>query len=254
MRRTGLIYHYEWGKLSGEVVVAISRGAKIAFHTVRALASGLIVAGIAGLVFTFEPIVSSEFSYRLSLARGEVTQEIKEAQIAVSAVEDGKEKTRQFAQELGLPNSYFSVYIPKIGAKAPVVENVDPVNEKAYLLALKQGVAHAAGSVFPGMEGATFLFAHSSEAGLRGAQFNTVFYLLRELKVPEGNVPGDEIYVFFLDKLYKYRVSAKHTVDANDTSWLTEARTGPQRLILQTCWPPGTAWKRLIVVAEPVDN
>ena len=254
MRREGLVYHYLWNQLSGEVVVAVSRGAKIAYHAIRALASGLVVAGIAGLIFTFWPIVNSEFTYRLSLAKGGVTQEVKEAQIAVSAVEDEREKTRQYAQELGLPNSYFSVYIPKIGAKAPVVENVDPVNEKAYLLALKQGIAHAAGSVFPGMEGATYLFAHSSEAGLQGVPFNTVFYLLRELKAPEGNVPGDEIYVFFLDKLYKYRVTAKHTVDANDTSWLTEARTGPPRLILQTCWPPGSTAERLLIFADLIEE
>lgn len=254
MRREGLVYHHEWGKLSGEVIVAISRGAKITYHTVRALASGLVVAGIAGLIFTFGPIITTEITYRFNEARGVAQEEIKEAQIAVSAVEDEKEKTRQYAQDLGLPNSFFSVYIPKIGAKAPIVENVDPVNEKAYLVALKEGVAHAAGSVFPGMDGATYLFAHSSEAGIRGAQFNTVFYLLRELKAPDSQVPGDEIYVFFLDKLYKYRVTAKHTVDANDTSWLTEARAGSSRLILQTCWPPGTAWKRLIIVAEPTQE
>lgn len=252
MKRNGLIYHYEWQKSSGEVIIAISSRVKIAYHTLKFTASGLIVAGIAGLIFTFQPVVSSEIAYRVSLLRGQIRTEVQEAQIAVQAVEDEKEETRKYAEELGLPNSYFSIYIPKIQARAPVVENVDPVREKAYTQALKTGVAHAAGSVFPGMQGATYLFAHSSEAGLRGTQYNTVFYLLRELIEPEGQLPGDEIYVFFLDKLYKYRVVAKHTVDSDDTHWLSEARVGNERLILQTCWPPGTVWKRLVIVAEPV--
>lgn len=248
MRREGLVYHFEWQKKSGEVVVAISRGTKIAYHTLRAVASGLIVAGIAGLIFTFRPIVTTEISYRLSQARGDSQVQIQEAQAVVAAVENESEKAHKFAQEVGITNTYFSIYIPKIGAKSQITDNVDPVNEKAYLVALKQGVAHAAGSVFPGMDGATYLFAHSSEAGLRGVQYNTIFYLLRELEAQ------DEVYVFFLNKLYKYRVVAKYTVDGNDTHWLTEARTGSERLILQTCWPPGTAWKRLIVVAEPVEE
>lgn len=252
MKRQGLIYHFEWNSTAGEVVIAISRGVKIAYYTLRVAASSLIVAGVAGLIFTFQPIVATEISYRLSQARGESAEQVQEAQAVVAAVGDEGEKVQKFAQEVGITNTYFSIYIPKIGAKSTIIDNVDPVNEKAYLVALKQGVAHAAGSVFPGMEGATFLFAHSSEAGLRGTQFNTVFYLLRELEAPEGQVPGDEIYVFFLDKLYKYRVSAKHMVDGDDTHWLTEARTGSERLILQTCWPPGTAWKRLIIVADPV--
>lgn len=254
MKRQGLIYHHEWNKLSGEVIVKISRGAKIAYHTLRAAASGLVVAGIAGLIFTFQPIVSTEISYRIRQASGDVHEEVQEARAVIAAVEDESEKTKKFAQEVGAPNTYFSIYIPKIGAKSQITDNVDPVNEKAYLSALKNGVAHAAGSVFPGMDGATYLFAHSSEAGLQGAQYNTIFYLLRELKAPEGQTPGDEIYVFFLDKVYKYRVTAKHTVNSDDTHWLTEARLGSQRLILQTCWPPGTAWKRLVVVAEPVEE
>lgn len=244
MRREGLVYHHDWNRLSGEIVVAISRGAKIAYHTVRALASGLIVAGIAGLIFTFQPIVSTEVAYRLRQARGVASEQVQEAQAVVAAVENEGQKAQKFAQEVGAPNTYFSIYIPKIGAVSQITDNVDPVNEKAYLTALKQGVAHAAGSVFPGMGGATYLFAHSSEAGLRGAQYNTIFYLLRELQTQ------DEVYIFFLDKVYKYRVVAKHTVDGDDTHWLTEAKQGSERLILQTCWPPGTAWKRLVVVAE----
>jgi len=71
--------------------------------------------------------------------------------------------------------------------------------------------------------------------------------LLRELK-PEDQ---DEVYVFFKGKVHKYRITEQHVIDGDDVSWLTEAKSGPERLILQTCWPPGTVWKRLLVVAVP---
>ncbi|MDO8599803.1 MAG: sortase [bacterium] len=272
MKRRGVIYDYLWARNSGEVAVAITRAAKAAYHATKLLASALIVVGLAGLFMTLKPVVTSEISYNWGRATGEIQREQKQNEqmlvFASFAQEQEKEKTRQKAQELGLPDAKFGVYIPKINAKAPVIENVSASKEAEYMNALKQGVAHASGSVFPGMEGATFLFAHSSEVPWNiGSQYNTIFYLLRELEpgtttpAPLGGGPalpqvtgGDEIYVFFLDKIYKYRVTEKHTVDPNDVSWLTDARVGKERLILQTCWPPGTALKRMIIVAEPVTD
>jgi LPXTG-site transpeptidase (sortase) family protein len=257
MRRRGIIYHFSWGKRSGEIVVAISRGIRIAYHTARVLGSGLMVAGIAGVIFTFQPIVSNEIAFRLHQASGQNAEYVEQAKQvaqqleAQAAEEEDRQKAVKLAAELGMPNSYFSIYIPKIDAKAPIIENVNAADSKAYRPALEKGVGHAAGSVFPGMEGATYLFAHSSDAPWQQAQYNTVFYLLRELEPGVNGNRGDEVYIFFLDKLYKYRVTEKHIVNANDVTWLTDARDGRERLILQTCWPPGTAIKRLIVVAEP---
>lgn len=213
----GVVYDAAWGLKSG-------RAQKV----FRYLGSGLIVAGLAGLIFTFAPVVSSETRYQW-----------------YKTFASPQEEQRRIAQEFGVPNTQFSIYIPKIGAKAEVLQNVDPAEPEIYMQALTRGVAHAAGSVFPGMEGGTYLFAHSTNAPWNVAQFNAVFYLLRELE------PGDEIYIFFLDKVYKYGVTQKEVVDAKDISWLVNARQGPERLILQSCWPPGTTWKRLIVVAEP---
>ncbi len=257
MRRRGIIYHFSWGTRSGEMIVAISRGIVIAYHAARLLGTGLIVAGLAGVIFTFQPIVTSEIAFRwdqVSWKNEAYVDQAKEVskQLDVQAAEEeDRAKAVKLAAEWGMPNSYFSIYIPKIDAKAPIMENVNAADPKAYRPALEKGVGHAAGSVFPGMEGATYLFAHSSDAPWQQAQFNTTFYLLRELAPGVNGNRGDEVYVFFLDKLYKYRVTEKHIVEPNDVSWLTSARDGKERLILQTCWPPGTALKRLVVVAEP---
>jgi LPXTG-site transpeptidase (sortase) family protein len=62
---------------------------------------------------------------------------------------------------------------------------------------------------------------------------------------------GDPVIVFFENKRYNYTVSKVQVMEAEDVSLLTDAQTGGQKLVLQTCWPPGTTWKRLVVIAEP---
>src|SRR3990167_3191975 len=54
----------------------------------------------------------------------------------------------------------YSIVIPKINANARVIPNVDASNRAGYLDALKQGIAHAAGTANPGEKGHMFYFAH----------------------------------------------------------------------------------------------
>ncbi len=246
-RQMHVIYDYRYSPAHGEIFLRISRTAKVVYGFVRGLGSGLVVAGIAGLLVTFWPIVSAELSYRFSRPQEKVTYTTSVFGNLLEQAQAQEERTRLLAQQFGVPNTEFSVYIPKIGAKAAIVANVDPASEKDYKAALSQGVAHAHGSSYPGQNGGTYLFAHSTDGPWNFNRYNAVFYLLNELK-PEDK---DEIYVFFLNKVYKYRIAEKQIVDADDTSWLSDTRTGPERLILQTCWPPGTTWKRLVVVAYP---
>lgn len=262
MRKQGLIYHFEWGKTHGEVKIAFNKWLWIAAVLIQPLGSALIVVGLAGIIFTLQPVVSTEVSYRWSQLTGSNQQtRLTDQQflVQVRAEDDQKEKVKNLAVEWGIQNTHFSIYIPKINARAPIIENVNPNDQNEYIQALSHGVAQASGSVFPGMQGATFLFAHSSSAPWDSIKYNTVFYLLRELNpTKEGPLggggstnKGDEIYVFFLDKVHKYRVTEKRIVEPDDISWLVDAKQGSERLILQTCWPPGTTLKRLIIVAEP---
>lgn len=254
MNRSGLIYHFEWGARSGETLVWARKAPGWVSSATKLISTALIVVGITGMFFTFRPIISSEVSYRWSTLWGTNVHSVEFAQDITAHAQDlEREQTKILAQELEMPNTSFSIYVPKIEARAPIIQNVSPTNQKEYLTALKSGVAHASGTVYPGMDGGTYLFAHSSDITVQ-TSYNTVFYLLRELQGPKNAQPGDQIYVFFLDKLYKYEVKETHVVGAQDVSWLTNARSGKERLILQTCWPPGTALKRLIVVAEPVTD
>lgn len=242
MRKSGIIL-----KKSGVIFESTSFLQKLT----RAFAYGLLVASIAGVFFNLQPVISSELNFRFTQFSGQNQRpknlsDFGNLLLAQANQDEEKIYSQQLAKGFGLTDTDFSIYIPKIEARAEIIGNVDSGNKEEFQEALKRGVAHAAGSRFPGMDGGTYLFAHSTDAPFNIARYNAVFYLLRELE------KNDEIYVFFLDKIYKYKVSEKYIVPADDVSWLTNAKTGPSRLILQTCWPPGTTWKRLIIVAYPV--
>jgi len=137
----------------------------------------------------------------------------------------------------------FSISIPKIGAQAPIIPNVDPFNELEYRQALTKGVAQAKDTALPDQNGTMFLFAHSSDAPWRLSQYNTVFLRLGELK------KGDQIIIRKDGNTYIYEVTETKTVWPNEVQYLT--KSGQKQLIIQTCTPLGTSLKRLLVFAKP---
>ena len=136
----------------------------------------------------------------------------------------------------------FSIVIPKIAANSNIISNVDAADEKEYLKALKRGVAHAKGTAFPGEGGHIYLFAHSTDYFWNVGVYNAVFYLLYKLE------KGDEVNLFYKGKRYVYKVVDKRIVDPKQVEYLTR-KTNREFLTLQTCWPPGTTWKRLLIFA-----
>lgn len=139
----------------------------------------------------------------------------------------------------------FDIIIPKIGANSRIIPNVDPSNEAVYLPDLQKGVAQAAGTAFPGQNGHIYLFAHSTDYFWNVGTYNAVFYLLYKLQV------GDEVDLFYKGQRYVYRVIGREIVDPDAVEYLTR-KTNREFLTLQTCWPPGTTLKRLLVFATRV--
>jgi len=139
----------------------------------------------------------------------------------------------------------FGIVIPKIGANAKIFPNVDPFDEEAFLPVLRRGVAHAQGTSFPGQGGNIYLFAHSTDAFYNVGRYNAVFYLLGKLDA------GDEIDIFYHQKLYKYLVTEKKVVAPEAIEYFFE--TKKEVLTLQTCYPPGTTLKRMIIRAKMQD-
>ena len=179
--------------------------------------SGLIAAAFVILLYTFYPVVGAEVAYSVRLAvRPKSITPIDEA---------------------------FGIVIPKLGANARIIPNIDPYDSAVYQKALTQGVAHATGTVFPGSVGNVFLFSHSSVNFYEANRYNSIFYLLYKLEI------GDEINLYYKGEKFVYRVTEKKTVNPKDVSYLT-GQTTKKVVTLMTCWPPGTTTKRLLVIAE----
>lgn len=151
------------------------------------------------------------------------------------------------AQVLVPEDPNFSIVIPKIGANARVIAGVDTANERAYSEALKKGVAQALGTAFPGEGGHVFLFAHSTDYWWNVSAYNAIFYLLGKLVV------GDEINIFYKGERYVYHVVGSKIVDPSEVEYITR-KTNTEFLTLQTCWPLGTTFKRLLIFATRVAN
>lgn len=139
----------------------------------------------------------------------------------------------------------FSIVIPKIGANARIIVGVDTSNEREYSAALKKGVAQALGTAFPGEGGHIFLFAHSTDYWWNVNTYNAVFYLLGKL------VKGDDVNIFYKGERFVYRVVDTKIVDPSEVEYITR-KTNKEFLTLQTCWPLGTTFKRLLVFATRV--
>ncbi len=233
----GIIYQKGKSKKHGEINLEPSIPVKLTYIFLRGLGGGLIGAMVLGLIFTYGPIIKEEVDYLLFGPRKEVLNPFSNSSMA-GDVKQIQEEAKRYGVD-----AYFSVVIPKIGAKSNIIANVDAGDIDEYLLALERGVAHAKGTHFPGQGEAIFLFAHSTDSPANVVRYNATFYLLKKLEA------GDKILVFFADKKYEYFVSEKVITSAKDISWLSYD-DGEETLIMQTCDPPGTNLKRLIIVAK----
>ena len=150
-----------------------------------------------------------------------------------------------YERTLKVPNKDFSIAIPKIAVAAPIIADVDPQNKYEYLRALKQGVAQAKETAVPGETGNVYLFAHSEDTFYNVNTYNAPFFLLGKL------TRGDEIYVFYKDRKFKYVVDQVKVVSPEEVNYLT---VNPDRntLTLQTDYPPGMTFARRIVIADEI--
>ena len=225
---------YRSGDTAGEVsITAIVKYLKRLARSLRWSGWTLIVLAVSGLAVIYGPLAEVEVRYALNLQQ-------KKAQ-PVSKFGDILEEWPSWQ----VPNPEYSLYIPKIDALAQVIPGVDAADEQAYLEALKKGVAAAAGMGTPGTKSTTYLFAHSTDSPINFARYNAVFYLLDKVK------PGEKVEVVYRNKLYKYTVTSSEILPADDVRYLVP-QNDEEKLVLQTCYPPGTTWKRLVVVAKRI--
>lgn len=250
--KTGVVYQ-EGMQTEPVRVSAVVRILKTIAMVLSWVGSLMILVAVAGLVFVYIPLGVAEVRYGFSktqmakLVRG---VELRVWEQRQEGVESKKKLEGQSIVEKRpdwpVPDNDYSIYIPKIFAISRVIANVNADDSIAYLKALKLGVAEAAGMSHPGNMGTTYLFAHSVGSRWDFARYNAVFYLLDKLGME------DKVEVVYKGKLYKYEVVEKEVVAATDTKYLVPQALS-EKLVMQTCYPPGTTWKRLIVVARRVE-
>ncbi len=190
------------------------------------IAVGFVVSALSLgiLLLTFWPVLKVEFGYVA-----------KQAGIQLSITKPPK--------DIVPIDPDFGIVIPKLGANAKIIPDVNPYSESAYQRALSKGVAHARGTVYPGDVGNVFLFAHSSVDFYEALRFNSVFYLISKLE------KGDEVILYHNSHKFVYIVTEKRIVSSTAVEYLSR-ETKNKLLTMMTCWPPGTTLKRLVVQAE----
>jgi LPXTG-site transpeptidase (sortase) family protein len=242
MRPHATIYKQGYfSKKKGEVRLALPFRIKVIYNYLYFWGTCFLVASIAGVILLFAPILTEEIRYQLK-PQDSISQKSDSpiADVKADQIEDIEKET----SELGV-DAEFSLVIPKIDAKAHIIANVDTSKQEEYMDALSKGVAHAKGTFFPGQGKPVFLFAHSTNLPINVSRYNAVFYLLSKLE------KGDHVVIFFSKKKYEYVVTDLVVKSSTDTSFLYD-QSNSEKLYLMTCTPPGTTWKRLFVIAEPI--
>lgn len=228
---------------------------RIRFLIVRTIGNFLVLFAIFGVLATFGPALYYEAQYRIIQVRG-IHFSVDDQARSEKAPEIQKSIRRispSFADVLSGPkeqilvpvDSIFSILISKIGINARIFPNVDPSSPDVFLPVLQKGIAHAKGTFFPGQKGNIYLFAHSTDNFWNAGRYNAIFYLLKDLR------NGDDVVIFYQNVRYNYKVTKLEITGPSEVSFITRAQVGKELLILQTCWPPGTTWQRLLVFAEP---
>ncbi|OGK31082.1 hypothetical protein A3F29_03995 [Candidatus Roizmanbacteria bacterium RIFCSPHIGHO2_12_FULL_33_9] len=221
----------------------------------RTIGNFLIFSSLFMFVKTFYQPVREELRFFIDKATNKRYQ-ISDVSIDEKGLKESpKEKKvtlvdlfQQNTTEIIVPEDpSFSVVIPKIGANAKVIPNVNAANKDEYLQALQKGIAHTRGTAYPGEGGHIFLFAHSTDYFWNVGNYNAVFYLLYKLE------KSDEINIVYKGKRYVYRVIGTQIVDPSQVEFIRR-KSNREFLTLQTCWPPGTTLKRLLVFAARVEE
>lgn len=189
----------------------------------------LLLFGAGSLSYEYVPLLVAETRYTIKQFAPAPIHELFFNQVATQT-------------KIEPVDTEFGIMIPKIEANAPIVAEVDPYDSQIYQRELAKGVAHAKGTGLPGDNKTMFLFAHASGDIAMARRYNSIFYLLNKME------PNDEITIYYRGAPYKYQVSQVKTVNPDAVDYLENK--SETDLILMTCTPPGTTWKRLLVLAK----
>jgi len=188
--------------------------------------TGVVIFSLTFLIYLYQPLMSSLVRYKMQGKNVDLKIEIPKS-----------------------VSNEFNIQIPKILAKSKIIPGVSIYNPNEFLPILaKNVVAQSSDSSLPGggKGKTTYIFAHSSQQGISMVRNNAVFYLADKL------MEGDVIFINYRDTIYTYKVYTKKIIGSKEIEYMSYTDPTREVLILQTCWPIGTNWKRLLIFAERV--
>lgn len=152
---------------------------------------------------------------------------------APSFVADSQNTTAATGTTEWVDSNQNQLYIPKIGALAPIIEGTAKNT-------VDKGLWHRPSASSPDKSGNTVIVGHRFSYNPGVVQ---PFYHLDKLAI------GDQIYVQWNQKTYQYSVTEKKVVNANQVE--VEAPTTTAQLTLYTCTPLWNPVQRLVIIAKP---
>ena len=214
----------------------------------------LMVLAIGGLAAAIWPFLSLEINYAIRALPEKIAALMPKTQDSPPPINNlsnpPSPELNPLIDPSGNPiepaNKDFAIVIPSIGVNAPVVPGVNQVETAGYNEALKKGVAHSSTSYYPNENGTVYLFSHSTNYEWFVKDLNAVFYMIKNLK------EGDLVVVMYMGDRYTYKIRETKVVSRREVAYL-KPQTGVRNLILQTCWPPGTNSKRMLIFADFVE-
>jgi LPXTG-site transpeptidase (sortase) family protein len=143
--------------------------------------------------------------------------------------------------------------IDSIGVNAPIIFNVPDDNDTIYAR-LEDGIVHYSTSAKPGNPGAAIMLGHSSAYPWYKGDYGAVFALLSKLQ------PGDRFYIQYEDnRTFVYEMSGSvifnpFVKDDNSEQLAAMEASDERSIILISCYPVGTNFRRIAVQAKQVEQ
>ncbi len=161
-----------------------------------------------------------------------------------------KDAKRKIFADMPIYPSDNRIVIPRLNKSIPLVSVPNHTDwdalERSMQAALREGVAVHPVSRPPDQNGNFFVTGHSSYYFYDEGRYKDVFALLHEVD------DGEKIAVYWGGKKYEYVINGRIVVKPNEVDVLKQPKN-KKMLTLMTCTPIGTAKKRLVLTAEPIN-
>lgn len=155
----------------------------------------------------------------------------------------------QNVQDKPLPD-HATLVIDSLGIRASIVFGTPDNNDLVYKQ-LENGVVHYSSTPKPGLPGTAIVLGHSSAYPWYRGDYGAVFALLARLNV------GERFYVQYDDgRTFIFQMREALVFNPLSDSAKLEAleRSDGSNIILLSCYPVGTNYKRIAVLAQRVES